>query len=101
MDFPGGKVAYTSQIKFISGSSVKRIPCYRVLDDDGKLIRNNGLNFEQVIYPYFSQKVLWLKGSKDINIWVNSLLDICQSQFLFFSQNFCSSILFFFIFDMK
>ncbi|XVF39193.1 hypothetical protein PTKIN_Ptkin01aG0015900 [Pterospermum kingtungense] len=46
LDFPGGKVTYTSEIKFISGSSVKRIPCYRVLNDDGKLVK--GSAFEQV-----------------------------------------------------
>ncbi|XWS15200.1 hypothetical protein CRYUN_Cryun35bG0074300 [Craigia yunnanensis] len=46
LDFPGGKVTYTSEIKFISGSSKKGIPCYRVLDDDGNLIRDS--DFEQV-----------------------------------------------------
>ncbi|XVE95587.1 hypothetical protein REPUB_Repub02eG0111600 [Reevesia pubescens] len=40
LDFPGGKVTYTSEMKFISGSSQKRIPCYRVLDDYGELIRD-------------------------------------------------------------
>ncbi|XP_022753563.1 2-oxoisovalerate dehydrogenase subunit alpha 1, mitochondrial-like [Durio zibethinus] len=46
LDFPGGKVTYTSGIKFILGFSEKRIPCYRVLDDDGELIRE--CDFEQV-----------------------------------------------------
>ncbi|KAL3513767.1 hypothetical protein ACH5RR_026484 [Cinchona calisaya] len=35
LDFPGGRVAFTSQMNFISESSGKRVPCYRVLDDDG------------------------------------------------------------------
>ncbi|KAF3679262.1 2-oxoisovalerate dehydrogenase subunit alpha 2, mitochondrial [Capsicum annuum] len=35
MDFPGGKVPITTQMKFIAESSEKRLPCYRVLDDDG------------------------------------------------------------------
>ncbi|WRX29858.1 Dehydrogenase [Theobroma cacao] len=30
LDFPGGKVSYTSDMKFILGCSGKRIPCYRV-----------------------------------------------------------------------
>ncbi|KAI5650421.1 hypothetical protein M9H77_36426 [Catharanthus roseus] len=34
-DFPGGRVGYTSQMKFLPDSPDKRIPCYRVLDDDG------------------------------------------------------------------
>ncbi|KAK6277235.1 hypothetical protein POUND7_017558 [Theobroma cacao] len=46
LDFPGGKVSYTSEMKFILGCSDKRIPCYRVLDDDGEQIR--GSDFQQV-----------------------------------------------------
>ncbi|KAE8735094.1 2-oxoisovalerate dehydrogenase subunit alpha 1 [Hibiscus syriacus] len=46
IDFPGGKVAYTTELKFISGSSDKRIPCYRVLGDNGELIK--GVDFEKV-----------------------------------------------------
>ncbi|KAK4370482.1 hypothetical protein RND71_009957 [Anisodus tanguticus] len=38
LNFPGGKVPITSQMRFISESSEKRLPCYRVLDDDGYLI---------------------------------------------------------------
>ncbi|KHG13124.1 2-oxoisovalerate dehydrogenase subunit alpha, mitochondrial [Gossypium arboreum] len=47
LDFPGGKVACTSEMKFISGSYDKRIPCYRVLGDDGELIKD-GSDFEKV-----------------------------------------------------
>ncbi|XVF55895.1 hypothetical protein PTKIN_Ptkin06aG0073000 [Pterospermum kingtungense] len=46
LDFPGGKVAYTSEMNFISESSQMRVPCYRVLDDDGELIRDT--DFQQV-----------------------------------------------------
>ncbi|PIN12544.1 Branched chain alpha-keto acid dehydrogenase complex, alpha subunit [Handroanthus impetiginosus] len=46
IDFPGGRVAFTPQMKFISESTDKRIPCYRVLDDDGYSIP--GSIFEQV-----------------------------------------------------
>ncbi|KAI5664430.1 hypothetical protein M9H77_23753 [Catharanthus roseus] len=46
LEFPGGKVGYTSHMKFLPESSDKRIPCYRVLDDDGYLIM--GSEFEQV-----------------------------------------------------
>ncbi|PSS17500.1 2-oxoisovalerate dehydrogenase subunit alpha 1 like [Actinidia chinensis var. chinensis] len=35
MDFPGGRISFTSEMKFISESPRERIPCYRVLDDDG------------------------------------------------------------------
>jgi hypothetical protein len=46
MDFPGGKVAYTTELSFISESADKRIPCYRVLDDNGEPTLSN--NFVQV-----------------------------------------------------
>ncbi|KAL1207989.1 2-oxoisovalerate dehydrogenase subunit alpha 1 [Cardamine amara subsp. amara] len=38
LDFPGGKVSYTSEMKFIPESTSRRIPCYRVLDEDGRII---------------------------------------------------------------
>ncbi|KAK6246309.1 hypothetical protein SCA6_009399 [Theobroma cacao] len=47
LDFPGGKVTYTSEMNFISESSHKRIPCYRVLDDDGEII-NMDSDLQQV-----------------------------------------------------
>lgn len=46
LDFPGGKVEFTSDMNFISESADKRVPCYRVLDDDGELIVSK--NFVQV-----------------------------------------------------
>lgn len=38
VDFPGGKVAMSSRMRFISASDDQRVPCYRVLDDDGQSI---------------------------------------------------------------
>ncbi|KAL6525019.1 hypothetical protein OROMI_030612 [Orobanche minor] len=46
MNFPGGRVTFTSQMKFISESPEERVPCYRVLDDDGCPVPNS--IFEQV-----------------------------------------------------
>ncbi|KAK9216265.1 hypothetical protein WN944_008272 [Citrus x changshan-huyou] len=46
LDFPGGKVGYTSEMRFIPESSEKRVPCFRVLDDNGELIK--GSDFQQV-----------------------------------------------------
>ncbi|CAL5203942.1 unnamed protein product [Lathyrus oleraceus] len=39
IDFPGGKVGFTSEMRFISDTSHIRVPCYRVLDDDGELVK--------------------------------------------------------------
>ncbi|KAH9691458.1 2-oxoisovalerate dehydrogenase subunit alpha 1 [Citrus sinensis] len=47
LDFPGGKVGYTSEMRFIPESSEKRVPCFRVLDDNGELIK--GSDFQQVM----------------------------------------------------
>ncbi|XP_010459854.1 PREDICTED: 2-oxoisovalerate dehydrogenase subunit alpha 1, mitochondrial-like [Camelina sativa] len=41
LDFPGGNVGCTSEMKFIPESSSRRIPCYRVLDEDGRIIPNS------------------------------------------------------------
>uniref|UniRef100_A0A2P2J3P4 3-methyl-2-oxobutanoate dehydrogenase (2-methylpropanoyl-transferring) n=2 Tax=Rhizophora mucronata TaxID=61149 RepID=A0A2P2J3P4_RHIMU len=46
LDFPGGKVAYTSKLRYIAASNEERVPCYRVLDDDGELIIDN--DFKQL-----------------------------------------------------
>lgn len=46
IEFPGGRVAFSHQMKFISEASDKRVPCYHVLDDDGYPIA--GSTFEQV-----------------------------------------------------
>ncbi|XP_058759310.1 2-oxoisovalerate dehydrogenase subunit alpha 1, mitochondrial-like [Vicia villosa] len=46
LDFPGGKVGFTSEMRFISDTSHIRVPCYRVLNDDGELM--NHTNHVQV-----------------------------------------------------
>ncbi|ESW09502.1 hypothetical protein PHAVU_009G132900 [Phaseolus vulgaris] len=46
IDFPGGKVGFTSEMRFISMSASKRVPCYRVLDDNGELVKDS--NYVQV-----------------------------------------------------
>lgn len=46
LDFPGGSVKFTPEMRFISESPVERSPCFRVLDDDGQPIL--GDIFEQV-----------------------------------------------------
>ncbi|KAL9313909.1 hypothetical protein ACSQ67_019361 [Phaseolus vulgaris] len=46
IDFPGGTVELIPEMKFISESVKERIPCYRVLDDNGQAIM--GHNFVQV-----------------------------------------------------
>ncbi|KAG5573077.1 hypothetical protein H5410_062843 [Solanum commersonii] len=46
LDFPGGKIPFVSQMKFISESSERRLACYRVLDNNGSPIP--GSVFEQV-----------------------------------------------------
>lgn len=46
LDFPGGKVTYTPEMRFLSESNGKRVPCYRVLDDNGEIIR--GSDYEQL-----------------------------------------------------
>ncbi|KAI3761728.1 hypothetical protein L1987_52149 [Smallanthus sonchifolius] len=35
LDFPGGPVSYSCEMRFLPGSSEKRVQCYRVLDDNG------------------------------------------------------------------
>ncbi|KAJ8765268.1 hypothetical protein K2173_011965 [Erythroxylum novogranatense] len=46
LNFPGGKVAFTHEMNFISESYEERIPCYRVLDDSGQIIECS--NFTEV-----------------------------------------------------
>ncbi|CAN4095189.1 unnamed protein product [Withania somnifera] len=46
LDFPGGKIPFTCQMKFIPESSETRLACYRVLDNSGSPIP--GSVFEQV-----------------------------------------------------
>ncbi|XP_019057872.1 PREDICTED: 2-oxoisovalerate dehydrogenase subunit alpha 1, mitochondrial isoform X1 [Tarenaya hassleriana] len=38
LDFPGGKVSYTCELKFMPECASRRVPCYRVLDEGGNVI---------------------------------------------------------------
>ncbi|XP_022936690.1 2-oxoisovalerate dehydrogenase subunit alpha 1, mitochondrial-like [Cucurbita moschata] len=47
LDFPGGKVPFTSEMRFIGESATqKRVPCYRVIDEIGETTTSN--NFTQL-----------------------------------------------------
>ncbi|XP_020246298.1 2-oxoisovalerate dehydrogenase subunit alpha 2, mitochondrial isoform X1 [Asparagus officinalis] len=46
LDFPGGKVMFDSEMRFLAESPTERIRCYRVLDDDGGTI--SGSVFQEV-----------------------------------------------------
>ncbi|KAK4256808.1 hypothetical protein QN277_006486 [Acacia crassicarpa] len=46
LDFPGGSVKFTPEMRFISESPLERTSCFRVLDDNGQPIL--GGSFEQV-----------------------------------------------------
>lgn len=46
LDLPEGKVKFISEMRFISESTKERVPCYRVLDDNGKLIMSS--NYAEV-----------------------------------------------------
>lgn len=46
MDFPGGKVTFSPDLRFISESAQERAHCYQVLDDNGNPIMDS--NYEQV-----------------------------------------------------
>lgn len=46
MDFPGGKVMFVPELRFLAESPGERISCYRVLDDDGQTI--SGSSFQEV-----------------------------------------------------
>ncbi|XP_047308025.1 2-oxoisovalerate dehydrogenase subunit alpha 2, mitochondrial-like [Impatiens glandulifera] len=47
LDFPGGKVNFTSEMKFIPESSSERICCYRILDDNGRLMNGEFIQISQ------------------------------------------------------
>ncbi|CAL9173742.1 2-oxoisovalerate dehydrogenase subunit alpha 2, mitochondrial-like [Musa acuminata AAA Group] len=46
LDFPGGKVMFVPEMRFLPGSPNERINCYRVLDDNGQTI--SGSRFQEV-----------------------------------------------------
>ncbi|KAH7832892.1 hypothetical protein Vadar_001118 [Vaccinium darrowii] len=61
LDFPGGTVAFTSEMRFIPEASRERIPCYRVLDDNGNLIMHNSyveMSKEDALKMYSSMVTL-------------------------------------------
>lgn len=73
LEFPGGTVPLTSQMKFLSESSNKRVPCYRVLDDDGYPV-SDGLSelVSSLITCHIVDKwlheidlILWLGGQRN------------------------------------
>ncbi|KAK8948993.1 hypothetical protein KSP39_PZI006009 [Platanthera zijinensis] len=41
LDFPGGKLMFSPDMRFLSGSTGERVSCYRVLDDNGHRISDN------------------------------------------------------------
>lgn len=47
LDFPGGKVMFVSEMRFLSESPSERVNCYRVLDDDGNTISDS--HFQEVL----------------------------------------------------
>lgn len=57
-DFPGGKVPFTTKIKFTDDSSKDRIPCYRILDNCGQQIRSS--TSEMVIVLLWIAQVIYL-----------------------------------------
>ncbi|KAJ8493779.1 hypothetical protein OPV22_015500 [Ensete ventricosum] len=46
LDFPGGKVMFVPEMRFLPGSPNERINCYRVLDENGQTI--SGSRFQEV-----------------------------------------------------
>ncbi|RWW18553.1 hypothetical protein BHE74_00032900 [Ensete ventricosum] len=48
LDFPGGKVMFVPEMRFLPGSPNERINCYRVLDENGQTI--SGSRFQEVFY---------------------------------------------------
>lgn len=64
LDFPGGRVMFTYQLKFISESPEKRADCFRVLDDNGQPIAGDYIElvtsskFKVFLMP-FIQTIVW------------------------------------------
>lgn len=57
VDFPGGTVKFIPELRFISESPHERIPCYRVLDDNGE--PTVGSNFVQVSHPPTQHSIIF------------------------------------------
>ncbi|KAG5525168.1 hypothetical protein RHGRI_031746 [Rhododendron griersonianum] len=61
LDFPGGTVPFTPEMRFISEASRERIPCYQVLDDNGNLIMHSSfvqVNKEDAVKMYSTMVTL-------------------------------------------
>lgn len=61
MDFPGGAVKFTPEMRFISESPKERTHCYRVLDDDGQPILDTTyakvfitLTYHAIFFQFFA-----------------------------------------------
>ncbi|KAK9713265.1 hypothetical protein RND81_06G015900 [Saponaria officinalis] len=61
LDFPGGKVGITSEMRFISETNGSRVHCYRLLDDHGDLLEEpmHKVNKEVAVKMY--EKMLTLQ----------------------------------------
>ncbi|KAA8547026.1 hypothetical protein F0562_003455 [Nyssa sinensis] len=59
LNFPGGKVKFTSEMKFLSESPEERIHCYRVLDDNGQpTVHSNSVQIgEEVAVKMYNDMV--------------------------------------------
>lgn len=55
LNFPGGRIGITCRMKFISESCEKRVPCYRVLDDEGYVIPGSIFEEEQEQVYFYCQ----------------------------------------------
>ncbi|CAO2831075.1 unnamed protein product [Amaranthus hypochondriacus] len=57
LDFPGGKVGITSEMKFISETNGNRVECYRVLGDDGRLLKSSVQVSEELAVKMYENMV--------------------------------------------
>ncbi|KAJ8771746.1 hypothetical protein K2173_026923 [Erythroxylum novogranatense] len=55
LDFPGANVSYTTEMRFLAGLNQNRVPCYRVLDDNGDLIV--GSDFNQIDHDQVNEEI--------------------------------------------
>ncbi|CAO2834260.1 unnamed protein product [Amaranthus hypochondriacus] len=59
LDFPGGKVTFTSEMSFIGESGKTRVPCYRLLSDNGEPIstQNHQLVSKELATKMYSNMI--------------------------------------------
>lgn len=53
MNFPGGIVKFTPELKFLSEIPEERIHCYRVLDESGNLLTSDFVEVSCLIFVFF------------------------------------------------